>query len=177
MSSFADRIGGAIKLSPSLYEEVEHDENALHQAMAVVMLSSVAAGLGAGAVLGLRGFFWAILSAFVGWYFWAVVVYFVGTRILGTPNTRTDMGELLRVIGFASAPGIFRIFGVFTSIQSIVFVVAAIWMLIAMVIAVRQALDYLSTGRAIAVCIVGWLSQYFLILVLARFIQLFYTTA
>jgi len=30
-------------------------------------------------------------------------------------------------------------------------------MLVAMVIAVRQALDYHGTGRAIAVCLIGWL--------------------
>jgi hypothetical protein len=36
-------------------------------------------------------------------------------------------------------------------------VVSRAWMLLAMVVAVRQALDYTSTGRAIAVCLVGWL--------------------
>jgi hypothetical protein len=32
-------------------------------------------------------------------------------------------------------------------------------MLIAMVIAVRQALDYTSTLRAVGVCIIGWIIQ------------------
>ena len=38
-----------------------------------------------------------------------------------------------------------------------VFVITAIWMLATMVVGVRQALDFQSTGRAIAVCVLGWL--------------------
>ena len=41
----------------------------------------------------------------------------------------------------------------------IVFLVASIWMLVAMVIAVRQALDYESTLRAVGVCVIGWIIQ------------------
>jgi hypothetical protein len=41
----------------------------------------------------------------------------------------------------------------------IVFFVASIWMMIAMIIAVRQALDYKSTFRAVGVCLIGWIIQ------------------
>jgi hypothetical protein len=37
--------------------------------------------------------------------------------------------------------------------------IIGIWMLVAMVIAVRQALDYKSTLRAVGVCLIGWIVQ------------------
>ena len=174
MTGFADRIGRALKVDASLYEEVEHDESALVQAMSIVALSSVATGVGAGTALGLQGLVWNIFYAFIGWMFWAAVIYFVGTKVFGTPGTSTDMGELLRVLGFASAPGIFRIFGVFSVVQPIVFIAVLIWMLVAMVIAVRQALDYLSTGRAIAVCVVGLVLQLLIIALVTQIVQVLY---
>ena len=49
--------------------------------------------------------------------------------------------------------------GIIPGLGDIVFMAAGVWMLVAMVIAVRQALDYTSTWRAVAVCLVGWLVQ------------------
>ncbi len=72
------------------------------------------------------------------------------------PQTKADVGELLRTIGFSSAPGVLRIFGFIPLIGAIVTFVAGIWMLVAMIIAVRQALDYKSTWRAIGVCVIGF---------------------
>jgi hypothetical protein len=48
----------------------------------------------------------------------------------------------LRTIGFSSSPGLIRVLGIIPGLTEIVFLVASIWMLVAMVIAVRQALDY-----------------------------------
>ncbi|MBI4372289.1 MAG: YIP1 family protein [Candidatus Omnitrophica bacterium] len=176
MSSFANRIARAMKLESSVYEEIEHDPEALGQAMLVVALSSAAAGFGVAPWLGIGGLFWILLAAFAGWVFWAGIIYFVGTRLLGTPSTQTNLAELLRVIGFASAPGLFRIFGFFVAIQDIVFWVTGVWMLIAMIIAVRQALDFLSTGRAVAVCVIGWLLHILIVVLLIRIVGAFYGT-
>ena len=110
------------------------------------------------------------IVALVGWCVWAFLTYFIGTRLLPEPQTKADYGELLRTIGFASAPGLLRVFGVVPGLGSLVFLVAGIWMLVAMVIAVRQALDYTSTSRAVGVCLIGWLIQV-LIVILA--VQLF----
>ena len=81
----------------------------------------------------------------------------LGTRFLPGPETEADHGELLRTVGFASAPGVLRVLGVVPGAGPLVFVLVGIWMLVAMVIAVRQALDYESTGRALLVCVIGWL--------------------
>jgi hypothetical protein len=87
------------------------------------------------------------------------VTYLIGTKLLPEPQTRADHGQLLRTIGFSSAPGIIRIAGLIPGLTWIVFAGTGIWMLIAMVIAVRQALDYHSTLRAVGVCLIGWLIQ------------------
>ena len=104
------------------------------------------------------------IAALIGWYVWAYITYFIGTKFLPEPQTRADHGELLRTIGFSSSPGLIRVLGIIPGLTGIVFSVASIWMLVAMVIAVRQALDYQSTLRAIVVCVIGWIVQTLLLL-------------
>jgi hypothetical protein len=159
MSSFRERIIRACKLDVHLYEEVEADKGAMGQAMAVVVLSSLAAGVGSSARIGLAGILTGTIMALVGWYVWAYLPYFIGTKLLPEPQTRANPGELLRTIGFSSSPGLIRVIGIIPALSGLVFFVAAIWMLMAMVIAVKQALDYKSTFRAVGVCIIGWIVQ------------------
>jgi len=107
MSSFKDRIIGAAKLDVAIYEEVEADKDALFQAMGVVVLSSIAAGIGTIGNVGFVGVLTGTITALIAWFIWAYLTYFIGTKILPEPQTKSDMGELLRTIGFASSPGIF----------------------------------------------------------------------
>jgi hypothetical protein len=158
MSNFRERIIRAAKLDVSLFEEVEADKTAMGQAMGVVVLSSLAAGIGS-ASMGGRNFIVVTIAALVGWYIWAYLTYFIGTKLLAETQTEADHGELLRTIGFSSSPGLIRILGIIPGFTNLVFAVAGIWMLIAMVIAVRQALDYTSTLRAVGVCLIGWIIQ------------------
>ncbi len=166
MSKFTDRMIRAAKLDANLYEEVEADKTAMKQAMGVVVLSSVAAGIGTIATGGLGGIFTGTIAALVGWYIWASLTFFIGTKWLAEPQTKADVGELLRTIGFASSPGLIRVLGIIPGLGGLVFAVASIWMLVAMVIAVRQALDYKSTWRAIGVCIIGWAIQIAILMLL-----------
>ncbi len=159
MASLKDRIIRAAKLDVNLYEEVEADKGALGQAMTVVVLSSMAAGIGSIAKGGLGGIFIGTIAALIGWYLWAYLTYFIGTKLLPEPQTKADHGELLRTIGFSSSPGLIRVFGIIPGLGMIVFSAASMWMLVAMVIAVRQALDYKSTLRAVGVCVIGWIIQ------------------
>ena len=165
MTTFRDRIIRAVKLDAQLYEEVEADTGAMGQAMGVVVLSSMAAGVGSVAIGGLGGILGGAIAALTGWYVWAYLTYFIGTKFLPEPQTEADLGELLRTIGFSSSPGLIRVFGIIPGLAGPLFLVAQIWMLVAMVIAVRQALDYESTSRAVGVCVIGWIVQ-LLILVL-----------
>jgi len=168
-SKFVNRIIRACKLDVSLYEEVKADKSATIQAALVVVLSSLAAGVGA-LSLGASNFLMAPILSLVSWYVWAYLIYIIGAKIFPEPNTKADHGELLRTIGFSSAPGLIRVFGFTPELMSITFIGAAVWMLVAMVIAVRQALDYESTWRSIGVVVIGFLVQaIFLVTILRLF--------
>ncbi len=166
MTSFKDRIIRAAKLDVNLYEEVEADKKALGQAMGVVVLSSIAAGVGTIARGGLSGILIGTITAIIAWYVWAYLTYLIGTKLLPEPQTKADHGELLRTIGFSSSPGLIRVLGIIPGIGAVIFLVASIWMLVAMVIAVRQALDYNSTLRAVGVCVIGWIIQMLIFMLL-----------
>ena len=159
MPALTDRMIRAAKLDVNLYEEVEADKSAMGQAMWVIILSSVAAGIGSIGTTGISGLLIGTIVALIGWFVWAFITYFVGTKILPEPQTSADYGELLRTIGFSSSPGIIRVLSIIQFLGSVINIVAGIWMLIAMVVAVRQALDYKSTGRAVGVCLIGWVVQ------------------
>ena len=168
-SQFVNRMIRACKLDVSLYEEVEADKSATLQAAGVVVLSSLAAGVGA-LSLGASNFLMAPLLSLVSWYVWAYIIYFIGAKLFPEPTTQADHGELLRTIGFSSAPGLIRVFGFTPELMSITFIGSAIWMLVAMIVAVRQALDYQSTWRAIGVVVIGFLVQaIFLVMILRLF--------
>lgn len=173
MNLFVDRVIRAAKLDGNLYEEVEADKSALGQAMAVVVISSVAAGVGMIDEAGLGGIFMGAVAALIGWYIWAYLTFLIGTRLLPEPQTSADYGELLRTIGFSSAPGVIRVLGIFPVLEGIVFFVASVWMLVAMVVAVRQALDYSGTLRAVGVCAIGWVIQVVIMALVLSFMGAF----
>ena len=155
MASFVERVVGAARLDARIYEEVEADTTAMGQAMAVVAASALAAGVGS-ISSGATGAVAAVVGAVVGWFLWAVVTWLVGTKLLPEPGTSADLGQMLRTIGFSAAPGLLNVLGIIPVVGLLVWLVAAVWQLVAMVVAVRQALDYTSTGRAVLVCFIGW---------------------
>jgi hypothetical protein len=172
-NTFTQRVIGALALDATIYEEVEADQDATTQALTVVLLSSLAAGLGS---RGLGGTTWAgvifiALVSLVAWAAWALVVFEVGARLLPEADTQADVGQLLRTIGFSSAPGLLRILGVMSAATIPVFVVTSIWMLAAMIVGVRQALDFRSTPRAIAVCVLGWVLAIAIAMVIGLFLS------
>jgi len=155
---FVMRLIGALALDPVTYEEVEADRSATGQALLVVVLSSIGAGIGARGLGSGTPQSMVFISAvsLIAWAAWALLTYQIGVRLMPEADTRSDLGEMLRTIGFAAAPGMLRIFGIVPGAAIPAFAITAIWMLVAMIVAVRQALDYKSTARAVAVCGVGW---------------------
>ena len=170
-NTFLQRLIGAAALDSAIYEEVEADRGATGQAMAIVVLASIAAGIGA------RGFgssfasiaFFGIV-ALLSWATWALVMFEIGTRLLPEPQTQSGPGEMLRTLGFAATPGFASILGAVPGITTRVFVLVWIWILLAMVVAVRQALDYRSTAKAVAVCLLGGILAAAIALVLGIFL-------
>ena len=160
---FIARIIRAAKLESRLYAEVEIDKDATRQALVVVLLSSLAASIGASTHAGLGGLVMVGPVALLAWYIWTFMIYIIGAKLFPVSQTSTSYRQFWRTLGFASAPGVLRIFGVVPGLTGIAFLVAAVWMLMAAVIAVRQALDYTSTVRAAGVCVPGWLVHVFLL--------------
>ena len=171
MATFIDRMIGAAIFDRRTYEEIEADRGATVQALGVVLLASLGAGLGWVGVEPER--LWAIavltLVAIAGWITWALLTYAIGTRWFPEPQTRADPGELLRTLGFAQSPGVLRAFGLIAGLGPLVSGVTAVWTLATMVVAVRQALDYTSTLRALAVCATGWVLALGMFLVIGIF--------
>ena len=168
MASFTERLIGAATLNIHTYEEVERDATAMGQAMGVVILSSLAAGVG-NIWRGGPGVLAAVVAALLGWLIWALLTYLIGTWLLPEARTRADWGQLLRTTGFAAAPGIVRVFGIIPLLGWLALGIAYLWMLAAFVVAVKQALDYRSTGRAVGVCLIGWVANGVIFLFLRLF--------
>ena len=165
-NSFNNRIIRAAKLDSNLYEEVEADKSALGQAMAIVVLSSIAAGIGLYKIGGFSGIITGTMASLISWYVWAYLTYFIGTKFFPEPQTQADLGELLRTIGFSSSPGLLRVFYFIPGIGAMLYLISSLWMLVAMIIAVRQALDYNSTLRAVGVCVIGYVIQIFVLVLI-----------
>ena len=155
---FLNRVFRAIKIDVDLYEEVEKDKSATFQAGLVVVLSSLAAGVGA-LNLGASNFLFAPVLSLLSWYVWAYIIYLVGVKLFPERKTQSNHGELLRTIGFSSAPGLIRVFGITPDLMAVTFIGSAFWMLACMVVGVRAALDYNSLWRAFGVVIVAWVIQ------------------
>ncbi len=158
MLTLVRRMWRAALLDSDLYEEVESDPRLGWQALIVVVLASLAGGVGVGwPHPGAIVFGAAIL--FAGWIGWAAVGTWLGTQVFPEPETDSSFGEMLRTIGFAAAPGMVALLGLVPETRLPAFACALIWMLAATVVATREALDYRSTGRAVLVCAIGWMVQ------------------
>jgi hypothetical protein len=156
MSTLASRLIGSARFSTRSYEEVEADHHANAQAIGVVLLSSLAAAVGVG-IRDLWSTLLLLVFVIVSWIIWVLLTLFIGTQLLPRNETRADFGQILRTTGFSSIPGVFRIFGLLPGIGWLIFLGANIWMLFSFVVAIRQALDFKSTGRALAVSLLGWI--------------------
>ena len=151
------RMIGAAKLDVDTFEELEADTSATKQAMLVVVIVAVATGIGLVATGGLSGVILGIVVGLGGWAAWAWITFYIGTKLLPTADTQADWGQLARTLGFAQSPGVFKVVGLVPGVGLVIFALAAIWQLVAMIIAIRQALDYTSTWRAIGVALIGFI--------------------
>lgn len=158
-SSIVDRMLRAARLEVPLYEEVEADVTATNQALLVVAVVAVAAGIGQAIAASMaepasRGvvgpIVTGVLGALLGWIVWSYVVYFVGTRFMGGTAT---YGELLRTLGFAETPSILLIFSFIPVLGGLISLVALVWRIVAGFIATRQALDIDNTRTFVTILV------------------------
>lgn len=151
--SMIARMQGAARLQVDVYEEVEADTTATAQAAGVVGIVAIASALG-GLQAGAAGFLGGLVAAYIGWIIWSAVTYLIGDKLLGGTAT---WGELLRTLGFAQSPGVLFLLGSIPLLGWLIRFVVSIWILIAAIIAIRQALDF-STGRALLTAFLGWIA-------------------
>ncbi len=171
MKIFLNRFFRAVKLDVSLFQEIIEDPKTFNQALIVVLIYSMMSAWGTFGRTGAVGNNIGMITTLLGWYVWAFSTYMVGARMLPEAGTEPDRKTILRVIGFACAPGIVRILGFIQGFGLIVILIAFIWMVAAATIGVKQAMNYESTARALGVCIIGLLIS--IIFQLIMFVILF----
>lgn len=162
MTLFLKRFMGVLMLDPITFEEIEADRHAVMHAVIVVMLACVAAGfaaLGLG-LAGVQGFMTGTIVSLGAWLVWATMITTVGTAALPERRTKSDFIEVVSVLGFAAAPAVFIAYAAMRAIAAPTLLLVIVWTMSTSVLGVRQALDYRSTSRAIAVCLVAWLLSF-----------------
>ena len=155
MASFAERMTGAMKADVRTFEEIEADQNALPQAVAVIVIAGLASLIGNVFRVGIIGGFMFLIVTLCSYALWALVVVFIGTKLMPEPTTKADFNEGFRVMGFTAAPGVFNVLAIIPFLGPVISFVIWIWMIVVGVVAVRQVLDYSNTGRAIIVCLIA----------------------
>jgi hypothetical protein len=156
MASLTERMVGAMQASVSTFEEIEKDPAALGQAVTVIAIAGLAALIGNIFRTGISAGIVGLCATFIGYVVWTVIVVLVGTKVMPEPATKADFAEGFRVIGFVASPGVFNVLAIIPFLGPLISFAISIWMLVVMVVAVRSVLDYTSTGRAIIVCLIGW---------------------
>lgn len=156
MAGLAERMVGAMKADVATFEEIERDPTALGQAVTVIVIAGVASLIGNIFRAGVAAGIMTLIISLIGYAVWSVLVVVIGTKLMPEPTTKADFSEAFRVIGFAAAPGVFNVLAIIPFLGPLISLVIGCWMLVIMVIAVRSVLDYSNTGRAIIVCLIGF---------------------
>ncbi len=158
---------GAARLNAPTYEEVERDTNATMQAAIVVVLAAIATGIGAlgdddaGTV-----FIGGLVGGIIGWVAFAAAAYFVGTKILAASGTEANLGQLLRVLGFAQVPQLINVLGFIPVLGAILGLIAFIWVILTTITALKAALE-METGRAIGTAVLAIILQIIVLAIVA----------
>ena len=150
-----DRIVRAIRLDWTVFGEIAKDRDALKEAAIIVAIVTFLSAIGTGIAAGSFGAFvgaW-IAGIPIGWIGWAIITYFVGTAVF---KGETDIPEMLRVLGYASAPYLLGLLRFIPCVGWIFPLIGGLLALVAGIIAVREAMDF-DTSNAIVTVIIGWI--------------------
>jgi hypothetical protein len=154
--TFGDRVVGAMKLDPNAFEDVERDTTAIGQSVGVIVLAAVSAGIGNVYYGGLTGIVSGAVLSVISFLIWSLIIWLVGTKVMPEPATKADYPETFRVLGFAAAPGLASVITIIPILGWILMFLIWLWQIAAMVIAVRQVLDYTTTAKAVIVVLIGF---------------------
>ncbi len=163
-ASVIERAIGAARLDPRAYEDVEHDQTATGPALVIVAIAAVANGIGSAGEAGVLGLIGGVVFALLGFVLYAGIAYLIGGKLFATRETTATWGQLIRTLGFAQAPGILRVLGIVPVIGGLIQLIVGVWILIASIIAIRQACDF-STGRAVLTAVVAWIVYFVFVII------------
>jgi hypothetical protein len=166
MASLGERMVGVMKADVKTFQEIEADPSAIGQALTVIVIAGVATLIGNIFRAGVFGGVLQLVVSLVGYAIWSLAIVLIGTKLMPEPTTKADFSEGFRVIGFTAAPGIFNVLAIVPFLGVLISFVIAVWMLVIGVIAVREVLDYSSTGRAIIVCLIAMVAMWIVNLVI-----------
>lgn len=156
MASLGQRMAGAMQADAKIFEEIEHDPTAMGQAVTVIVIAGVAALIGNIWRTGIGSGVMSLIISLIGYAIWAGLVTIIGTKLMPEPATKADFAETFRTVAFAASPGVFNVLAIIPFLGPLISFVILLWSFVIMVVAVRVALDYTSTGRAIIVCLIGF---------------------
>ena len=160
MRLYLNRFLGAAMLDVKLYQEVAAEPRFLNQAWITVLIYAMLASWGSFGRAGAVGSNIGLITAVIGWYVWAFSTYYCATKWFRETPIEADRGNrktVIRVMGFACAPGAIRILGLLPGLGILALVVSSIWMIAAATVAVKVALQFESTARAAGACVIGWI--------------------
>jgi len=161
VSRYLDRMIRAASLDRTVFAEIGEEGTAFGRAMGVAALASLAAGLNRITwhfdIAVATGLFRDVSTAAAAWFIGAFSVYLLGACFFFKRDAETKPGKVLRVLGFAAAPGILMVFGMVPGLAGIVRLIASTWLLLAMIVAAREALDFRSAAGAALACCTGWI--------------------
>lgn len=162
MKLLFSRMIRAIRLDQSLFDEVISDPKTQGHSYWVVAILAMATGYGMFSRAGSMAVNIGLAVTFLSWYVWAFTVYFAGTRMFHAEPSRIDRKTVLRVMAFASAPGVLRILGVIPNMALIVFLCTSAWIIVAGAAGIKLIFKMERMGKAILLCTATWLVVLFL---------------
>jgi hypothetical protein len=155
MADLSGRMIGAMQADVNTFTEIEADPKAMGQAITVIVIAGVAALIGnifrAGIASGILG----LIGSLLGYGLFSLMVFVIGTKVMPEPTTKADFNETFRVVAFAASPGVFHVLAIVPYLGPLISLLVGLWSLVIAVVAVREVLDYSSTGRAIIVCLIA----------------------
>jgi hypothetical protein len=157
-----DRILRAVRLDWTVFREIAEDRDAMREAVIIVVVVAILSAIGGAGVMlvgqegmgrAVLGFFTGLVtSILIGWIGWAILTYFVGTLLF---KGRTDIPEMMRVLGYANAPNLLQVFSFIPCVGWLIALAGSILALIAGVLAIREAMEF-DTGKAIITVLISW---------------------
>jgi predicted secreted protein len=157
MSKLFDRMLRAIKLDQGLFEEIAGDPSVQPQSVWAVAIYAMATSFGFFSTLGGTAVNIALITTMLAWYVWAFSIFYIGSRLFREDSEGTDRKTVMRVVAFASAPGLIRLLGIIPKTTIVLMVVSSIWMLVAAVTGLKQVFSRTATAKIAIVTVVTWL--------------------